>query len=100
MASAVEFSVTMSVCSLYVTNFLILLQHNIWLPSRDFNECTIKFAAGVNLKTHYQTNCNECATAFAACVNLKRHDTLRETVRPYDVLAHSIQQSTGLEWPL
>ena len=64
MASAIEFSVCLSVGSLYVTNFLILLQHNIRPPSR---------------------NCDMCATEFAAGVNLMRHDTLRRTVRPYDI---------------
>ena len=56
MASAIEFSVCLSVClsvgSLYVTNFLILLQHNIRLLSRNCSPCAIEFAAGVNLKRH------------------------------------------------
>ena len=39
VASAVEFSVCLSVGSLYVTNFLILLQHNIRLPSRNCGPC-------------------------------------------------------------
>ena len=51
--------VCLSVGSLYVTNFLILLQHNIRPPS---------------------WNCDPCATEFASGVNLRRHDTLRQTV--------------------
>ena len=95
VASVIEFSVCLSVCGCVLGKF-----SNFWPPSRDCSMCTIEFAVGVNLKTHYQTNCNECATAFAAGVNLKRHDTLRGTVRPYDILAHSTQRSTGFEWPL
>ena len=41
-----------SLCSLYITNFLILLQHNIRPLSCDCSPCTIKFMASVNLKTH------------------------------------------------
>ena len=52
VASVIEFSMCVSVCSLYVTNFLILLQHNIRLPSRNCGLCAIEFAAGMNLKTH------------------------------------------------
>ena len=48
-----------SVGSLYVTNFLILLQHNIRPQSR---------------------NCNVCATKFVVGVNLRRHDTSTPTV--------------------
>ena len=80
MASAIEFSVCLSVCSPYVTNFLTILQHNIRPPSRNCSAYTIEFAAGVNLKTHFDPNCNECATEFAAGVNLKTHDTLTRTV--------------------
>ena len=54
-------------------------------------ECATEFVVGVNLKTHFDPNCNECATKFAVGVNLKRHDTMRGTVRPYDILAHSTQ---------
>ena len=50
VASAIEFSVC--VCSLYVTNFLILLQHNIRPSSRDCSPCAMEFAAGVILKRH------------------------------------------------
>ena len=57
VASVNAFSVCLSVCSLYVTNFLILLQHNIRPPS---------------------PNCDMCA--IAARVNLRRHDTSRRTV--------------------
>ena len=57
MAYAIEFSV--SVGSLYVTNFLILLQHNIRPLSQ---------------------NCDMCAPEFAARVNLRRHDSLTPTV--------------------
>ena len=95
MASAIEFSVCPSVClfvcSPYVTNFLILLQHNIRPLSHNCGPCAIEFVAGMNLKTHFDRNCKECATEFAASVNLKRHDTLRRTVWPYDILAHSTQ---------
>ena len=41
-----------SVGSLYVTNFLILLQHNIRPPSRNCNVCATKFVAGVNLRRY------------------------------------------------
>ena len=60
VASVIEFSFS-SLCVLleYVTNFLILLQHNIRPPS---------------------PNCDMCATKFAAGVNLSRHDTMRQTV--------------------
>ena len=89
----------LSVC-LFVYVSVLGKFSNFWPPSRDCSACTIEFNTGVNLKTHYQTNCNECATAFAAGMNLKRHDTLRGTVRPYNILAHSTQRSTGFEWPL
>ena len=59
VASVIAFSVCLSVCSLYVTNFLILLQHNIRPPS---------------------PNCDVCATKFVVGVNLRRHDTLTPTV--------------------
>ena len=82
VASVIQFSVCLSVLSKF---------SNFWPPSRDCSACTIEFAVGVNLKTHYQTNYNECASEFAASVNLKTHDTFRETVRLYDILAHSTQ---------
>merc|ERR1711873_149878 len=87
-------TVCLVVC-LFWANFLISGHRHMIVA-----HVTIEFAAGVNLKTHYQTNCNECATAFTAGVNLKRHETLRGTVRPYDILAHSTQRYTGFEWPL
>ena len=59
MASVIAFSVCLSVCSLYVTNFLILLQHNIRPLS---------------------PNGDLCATELAARVNLRRHDTSTPTV--------------------
>ena len=64
VASVIAFSVCLSVCFLcvllgYVTNFLILLQHNIRLLSR---------------------NCDMCAPEFVARVNLRRHDTLTQSV--------------------
>ena len=52
-------SVCVSVGSLWVTNFLILLQDNIRQLSR---------------------NCGPCAIEFAAAVNLNRHDTSTQTV--------------------
>ena len=59
--SVIVFSVlcVFSVCSPYITNFLILLQHNIRPLS---------------------CNCNPCATEFVVGVNLRRHDTLIPTV--------------------
>ena len=53
VASVIEFSMC-SLCVLigYVTNFLILLQHNIRPQSRNCGPCAIEFVAGVNLKTH------------------------------------------------
>ena len=48
-----------SVGSLYVTNFLILFQHNIRPMS---------------------PNCDVCATEFVVGVNPRRHDTLTPTV--------------------
>ena len=60
VASLIEFSVLPgSVLCIYVTNFLILLQHNIRPLSR---------------------NCDVCANEFVARVNLRRHDTLTRTV--------------------
>ena len=51
---------SLSICSLYVvTNFLILLQHNIRPPS---------------------PNCDMCDAKFVARVNLRRHDTSTQTV--------------------
>ena len=93
VASVIEFSVCLSVCLSVLIKF-----SNFWPPSRDCSACTIEFAVGVNLKTHYQTNCNECFR-ISAGVNLKTHDTFRGTVRLYDILAHSTQWSTGLQWP-
>ena len=48
VASVIEFSV----CSLYVTNFLILLQHNIRPPSWNFDMCATEFVARVNLRRY------------------------------------------------
>ena len=83
MASAIEFyfclSVYPSLCSLCVTNFLILLQHNIRPPSLNCDVCALAFAARVNLRRHDTSpdpNCDVCAPEFAAGVNLRRHDTL------------------------
>ena len=59
VAFVIAFSVCLYVLCIYVTFFLILLQHNIRPLS---------------------PNCNMCATEFVAGVNLKRHDTLRWAV--------------------
>ena len=59
MASAIAFSVCVYTLIGFVKFFLILLQHNIRLPSR---------------------NGNMCAHEFVARVNLRRHDTLTPTV--------------------
>ena len=60
VASVIEFSVCLSVC-LFWANFLISGRRHVIVV-----RVTIEFAAGVNLKTYYQTNCNECA---------KRHES-------------------------
>ena len=76
-------SVCLSVCSLYVTNFLILLQHNIRPLSPNWDMCATEFVARVNLRRHDTSpdlNCNVCAPEFGARVNLRRHDTLTRTV--------------------
>ncbi len=67
MASVIEFSVRMYVCSLYVKNFLILLQLKISPPS---------------------PNCDACATEFAAGANLRRHDILRRIVMNVMTIFH------------
>ena len=59
VASVIAFSLCLYVLYMYVTNFLILLQHNIRQPS---------------------PNCNVCATKFAARVTLRRHDTSTPTI--------------------
>ena len=52
IAFSVYMSVCMYVCSLYVTTFLILLQHNIRPLSRNCDMCDLKFAPRVNLRRH------------------------------------------------
>ena len=54
MASVIEFSVLYSLCALlgWVTNFLILLQHNIRPLSPNWDVGVPEFAAGVNLRRH------------------------------------------------
>ena len=62
VASVIELSVCVSVClsmCLFWANFLISSRCHVIVA-----RVTIEFAAGVNLKTHYQTNCNECAKQF------------------------------------
>ena len=61
VASVIAFSVlcSLSVCSLCVTFFLIVLQYNI---------------------RPLDPNCDVCAPEFAAGVNLGKHDTLTGTV--------------------
>ena len=59
VGSVIAFSVCLYVLCIYVTNFLILLQHNIRPPSR---------------------NCDMCDPKFVARVNLRRHDTSMRTV--------------------
>ena len=49
MAFSIEFSVCLFVGSPYVTNFLILLQHNIRPPSHNCDPCATELAVGVNL---------------------------------------------------
>merc|ERR1711873_300079 len=58
VASVIEFSVCVSVC-VWWANFLISGRRHVIVAC-----VTIKFAASMNLKTHYQTNCNECAKRF------------------------------------
>ena len=58
VASVIEFSVCLFVC-LFWANFLISGRRHVIVA-----RVNIEFAAGVNLKTHYQTNCNECAKRF------------------------------------
>ena len=75
VVSVIEFSV----CSLWVTNFLILLQYNIRPPDLNCNLCALEFVAGVNLRRHDtkpDLNCDVCALKFVTRVNLRRHDTL------------------------
>ena len=62
VASVIEFSVCVSVClfvDVFWANFLISGRRHVIVA-----RVTIEFAAGVNLKTHYQMNCNECAERF------------------------------------
>ena len=58
VASVIEFCVCMCV-DVFWANFLISGRRHVIVA-----RVTIKFVAGVNLKTHYQTNCNECAKRF------------------------------------
>ena len=54
-------------CSLFVYLFICLFWANFLISGRRHvivARVTIEFAAGVNLKTHYQTHCNECAKRF------------------------------------
>ena len=71
MASAIAFSVCLFsvLCSLCVTFFLILLQHNIRLSDPNYNVCGLEFAAGVNIRRHNtlpDPNCDVCAPEFVA----------------------------------
>ena len=62
VASVIEFSVCLSVdlcVGVFWANFLISGRRHVIVA-----RVTIEFAAGVNLKTHYQTKCNECAKQF------------------------------------
>ena len=59
MASVIELFVLFLMFSLGLLKFFNSLQHNIRLPSRNWDPCDNEFAAGVNLR---------------------RHDTLRGTV--------------------
>ena len=74
VASVIAFSLCLYVLYMYVTNFLILLQHNIRQPSPNCNVCATKFVARGNIRRHDTSTptYNECHGDFSLRVRLRR----------------------------